>query len=100
MKKQMMKEASTIFVGLMFLLASAVSYMLLAFAFRDFSLILLAQFILTPIGIPLGYYLLQKGARGDFKKPMAYPVTRNAIAKMKEIRLEHEAESKRLGLPY
>ena len=70
--KEVMKEVSTMFVGLMFLFAGALSYMLLAFAFRDFSWLLLAQFILTPIGIPLGCYLLQKAARGDFnKKPMA-----------------------------
>ena len=64
--KEVMKEASTMFVGLIFLFASTISYMLLAFAFRDFSLILLIQFILTPVGIPLGFHLLQKGARGDF----------------------------------
>ena len=70
--KEVMKEASTMFVGLMFLFAGAMSYMLLAFAFRDFSWLLIAQFILTPVGIPLGWYLLQKGARADFKKkPMA-----------------------------
>ena len=75
--KEVMKEASTMFVGLMFLFAGALSYMLLAFAFRDFSWLLLAQFILTPIGIPLGWYLLQKAARGDFnKKPMAIVVNR------------------------
>jgi uncharacterized membrane protein HdeD (DUF308 family) len=86
MKRQIMKEASTMFVGLMFLFAGALSYMLLAFAFRDFSWLLLAQFILTPIGIPLGWYLLQKGARADFKKPMAYRMTRvnNAIKGMKK----------------
>ena len=75
MKRKIIKEASTMFVGLMFIFASTLSYMLLAFAFRDFSLMLLVQFILTPIGIPLGYYLLVKGARGDFKKkkePMAF----------------------------
>ena len=77
MKKQMMKEVSTMFVGLMLLGASGMSYMLLAFAFRDFSWLLLAQFILTPIGIPLGWYLLQKAARGDFnKKPMAVIINR------------------------
>ena len=77
MKKQMMKEVSTMFVGLMLLGTSATSYMLLAFAFRDFSWLLLAQFILTPIGIPLGWYLLQKAARGDFnKKPMAVVINR------------------------
>ena len=77
MNKQMMKEASTMFGGLMLLGVSVISYGALAFAFRDFSLILLAQFILTPIGFPLGWYLLQKGARGDFKKkPMAVIINR------------------------
>ena len=59
-------------VGTVIGIISLLSFLLLAFAFRDFSWLLLAQFILTPIGIPLGWYLLQKAARGDFnKKPMA-----------------------------
>ena len=66
-----MKEVSTMFVGLMLLGTSAISYMLLAFAFRDFSWLLLAQFILTPIGIPLGWYLLQKGATSFIKDTTA-----------------------------
>ena len=68
--KEVMKEASTMFVGLIFLFASAISYMLLAFAFREFSWLLLTAFILTPISIPLGWYLLQKAT--NKKKPMAH----------------------------
>ena len=72
MKKQMMKEVSTMFVGLMFLFTGIIDYMLLAFGYRDFSWGLVGMFILAPVSIPLGWYLLQKAARGDFKKkPMA-----------------------------
>ena len=75
--KEIMKEAGIMFVGLMLLGISGLSYLALAFAFRDFSWILLAQFVLTPIGIPLGWYLLQKAGRGDFKKkPMAVLINR------------------------
>ena len=77
--KDVMKEAGVMFVGLMLLFASTMSYMLLAFVDRDFSFLLLSAFILTPIGITLGYYLLEKGARGDFKnkkKPMAVVINR------------------------
>jgi hypothetical protein len=70
--KDIIKEAGTMFVGLLFLFAGTMSYMLLAFAERDFSFLLLATFIFVPIGISLGHYLLIKGATGDFKKkPMA-----------------------------
>ena len=68
----MIREAGVMFVGLMLLFAGAIDYMLLAFGYRDFSWGLVGMFILAPVGIPLGWYLLQKAARGDFnKKPMA-----------------------------
>ena len=70
--KEMIREAGVMFVGLMFLFAGTIDYMLLAFGYRDFSWGLVGMFILAPVGIPLGWYLLQKAARGDFnKKPMA-----------------------------
>ena len=51
--------------------------MLLAFGYRDFSWGLVGMFMLAPVGIPLGWYLLQKGSRGDFKKkPMAVIINR------------------------
>ena len=65
--KEVMKEASTMFIGLMFLFAGALDYMLLAFGYRDFSWGLVGMFMLAPIGIPLGYYLLIKAAKGGFK---------------------------------
>ena len=68
--KDVIKEVSTMFVALMFLYAGGISYMLLAFAFREFSWLLLTAFILTPISIPLGWYLLQKVT--NKKKPMAH----------------------------
>ena len=70
--KDIVKEAGVMFVGLMLLFAGAIDYMLLAFGYRDFSWGLVGMFMLAPVGVPLGWYLLQKGARGDFnKKPMA-----------------------------
>ena len=75
--KEMIREAGVMFVGLMLLFAGAIDYMLLAFGYRDFSWGLVGMFILAPVGIPLGWYLLQKAARGDFKKkPMAVIVNR------------------------
>ena len=65
--KEVMKEASTMFVGLMFLFAGALDYMLLAFGYRDFSWGLVGMFMLAPIGIPLGWYLLRKGATSVIK---------------------------------
>ena len=65
--KEVMKEASLMFVGLMLLFAGTIDYMLLAFAYRDFSWGLVGMFMLAPIGIPLGYYLLIKAAKGGFK---------------------------------
>ena len=65
--KEVMKEASLMCVGLLLLFAGTIDYMLLAFAYRDFSWGLVGMFMLAPIGIPLGYYLLIKAAKGDFK---------------------------------
>ena len=64
--KDVVKEAGALFIGLLFLVTGTIDYMLLAFAYRDFSWSLVGMFILAPIGIPLGYYLLQKGTRADF----------------------------------
>ena len=66
--KEVMKEASLMCVGLLLLFAGTIDYMLLAFAYRDFSWGLVGMFMLSPIGIPLGYYLLIKAANGDFKR--------------------------------
>ena len=75
--KEIMKEAGIMFVGLMLLFAGVLDYMLLTFGYRDFSWGLVGMFILAPVGIPLGWYLLQKGARADFKKkPMAVIINR------------------------
>jgi len=45
-------------VGAVIGVISFFSFLLLAFAFRDFSLILLLQFVLTLVGICLAQYLL------------------------------------------
>ena len=75
--KEMIREAGVMFVGLMLLFAGTMDYMLLAFGYRDFSWGLVGMFMLAPVGIPLGWYLLQKGSRGDFKKkPMAVIINR------------------------
>ena len=75
--KEMIREASVMFVGLMFLFAGTIDYMLLAFGYRDFSWGLVGMFILAPVSIPLGWYLLQNAGRGDFKKkPMAVLINR------------------------
>ena len=75
--KDIVKEAGVMFVGLLLLFAGTMDYMLLAFGYRDFSWGLVGMFILAPVGIPLGWYLLQKAARGDFnKKPMAVIINR------------------------
>ena len=66
--KDIVKEAGVMFVGLLLLFAGTMDYMLLAFGYRDFSWGLVGMFMLAPVGIPLGWYLLQKGSRGDFKK--------------------------------
>ena len=75
--KDIVKEAGVMFVGLLLLFAGTMDYMLLAFGYRDFSWGLVGMFLLAPVGIPLGWYLLQKGSRGDFKKkPMAVIINR------------------------
>ena len=75
--KDIVKEAGVMFVGLLLLFAGTMDYMLLAFGYRDFSWGLVGMFMLAPVGIPLGWYLLQKGSRGDFKKkPMAVIINR------------------------
>lgn len=65
--KEVMKEASLMCVGFLLLFAGTINYMLLAFAYRDFSWGLVGMFMLSPIGVPLGYYLLIKTAKGSFK---------------------------------
>ena len=49
-----------IFIGLTLMFSGLINYMLLAFAYRDFSWGLSAMFIFTPLVITLGYYLLQR----------------------------------------
>lgn len=72
MKRKQLKSASVMFLGLLLLFSGTLSYTLLAFAYRDFSLTLLAMFVFTIPTLMLGWYLLDKGARADFKrKPMA-----------------------------
>ena len=72
MKRKQLKATSVMALGLLLLFSGTISYMLLAFAYRDFSLPLLAMFLFTIPTLMLGWYLIDKGARADFKrKPMA-----------------------------
>ena len=66
--KNAVKDAGTLFIGLLLLVTGTIDYLLLAFAYRDFSWGLVGMSMLAPIGIPLGYYLLQKGAWANFKQ--------------------------------
>jgi len=78
--KDVMKEAGVMFAGLMLLSVSVLSYIGLALlVIQELSFLLVTIVILIPIGIPLGYYLLMKGANGDLKnrkKPMAVVINR------------------------
>jgi len=72
MKRKVVKSASVLLIGLILFLVCNASYVLLAFAFRDFSLSLLVMYLFTPPSFYLSWYLIDKGARADFKrKPMA-----------------------------
>ena len=98
-----MKEAGIMFVGLMLLFAGVLDYMLLTFGYRDFSWGLVGMFIFAPIGIPLGWYLLQKASRGDFKTKSISVVNaelKQRINQAIKLDREHKAECKKLGLPY
>ena len=54
------KQSVFIFIGLALLFSGLIDHMLLAFAYRDFSWGLSVMFIFAPLGIALGYYLLQR----------------------------------------
>ena len=54
------KDSTYIFIGLMLWFSALIDYMLLVFAYRDFSWGLVGMFIYAPIGIVFGYSLLQQ----------------------------------------
>ena len=54
------KNSSYIFVGLILLFSALLDYMLLTFAYRDFSWWLVIMFIYAPLGIIFGFNLLLK----------------------------------------
>jgi len=68
MKRKQVKSASVLLIGLILFFVCNISYMLLAFAFRDFSLSLLVMYLFTPPSFYLSWYLIDKGARADFKR--------------------------------
>ena len=57
------KQSVFIFIGLALLFSGLIDHLLLAFAYRDFSWGLSAMFIFAPLGIALGYYLLQRAVK-------------------------------------
>ena len=59
------KQSVFIFIGLALLFSGLIDHMLLAFAYRDFSWGLVGMFIFAPLGMALGYYLLQKVVKGN-----------------------------------
>ena len=62
------KQSCFIFFGFMLLFSGLIDHMLLAFAYRDFSWGLIGMFIFAPLGIALGYYLLQRATKSNYKK--------------------------------
>ena len=54
------KNSSYIFIGLILLFSALLDYMLLTFAYRDFSWELSLMFIYAPLGIIFGHSLLLK----------------------------------------
>ena len=68
MKRKQVKSASVLLIGLILFFVCNISYMLLAFAFRDFSLSLLVMYLFTPPSFYLSWYLIDKGARANFKR--------------------------------
>ena len=60
------KQSVFIFIGLALLFSGLIDHLLLAFAYRDFSWGLVGMFIFAPLGIALGYYLLQRAVKGNY----------------------------------
>jgi hypothetical protein len=57
MKRKNITDVGLMAIGLILFFASNISYILLAFAFRDFSYPLLGMFLISFIGLPLVTYL-------------------------------------------
>ena len=73
-----MKEMTIMFCGLILLCIGLSSYILLGFAFRDFSIKLLVMFISTPICIVGGFIVMNLSTQlnNERPKPMAIKVNK------------------------
>jgi uncharacterized integral membrane protein len=74
MKRKNIKDVGLMAVGLMLFFASNISYILLAFAFRDFSFPLMLMYLLTVPALILSVYIMNESARENKTriKPMAF----------------------------
>jgi len=73
MKRKNIREVGLMAIGLMLFFASNISYILLAFAFRDFSFPLMLMYLLTVPALILSVYIMNESARENKTriKPMA-----------------------------
>ena len=73
MKRKNIKDVGLMAIGLMLFFASNISYILLAFAFRDFSFPLMLMYLLTVPALILSVYIIVEGGKEKRTriKPMA-----------------------------
>ena len=73
MKRKNIKDVGLMAVGLMLFFASNISYILLAFAFRDFSFPLMLMYLLTVPALILSVYIIVESGKEKRTriKPMA-----------------------------
>ena len=73
MKRKNIREVGLMAIGLMLFFASNISYILLAFAFRDFSFPLMLMYLLTVPALILSVYIIVESGKEKKTriKPMA-----------------------------
>ena len=73
MKRKNIKDVGLMAIGLMLFFASNISYILLAFAFRDFSFPLMLMYLLTVPALILSVYIIVESGKEKRTriKPMA-----------------------------
>ena len=74
MKRKNIREVGLMAIGLMLFFASNISYILLAFAFRDFSFPLMLMYLLTVPALILSVYIIVESGKEKRTriKPMAF----------------------------
>lgn len=74
MKRKNIKDVGLMAIGLMLFFASNISYILLAFAFRDFSFPLMLMYLLTVPALILSVYIIIESGKEKRTriKPMAF----------------------------